>query len=176
TNPFGWTVSGPKWFHQSQIQLDHSQGYGGSPQSLRYDWPGGPRCNSDYAIISSYKAPPVSELWVEIVHKFATTFNTNTQNAGGMGTFGEDKFLLFWRPTRDRFDLINGKMARQWWSANPESPKVGGPPDCAGSNHNCVVPGLGSDMHWDDQWHVYRAHIKFNSAQGARDGVFQIWV
>jgi hypothetical protein len=31
-------------------------------------------------------------------------------------------------------------------------------------------------MHWDGQWHVYRAHIRFNTAQGMPDGVFQIWV
>ena len=175
-NPFGWTVGGPKWFHQDQLALDRGQGYGGSPQSLRYDWPGGPACRSDYAIVTSYKAPEVSELWIEAVHKFAPTFNTNTKNAGGMCEFGEYKFLLFWRPIGDRFDLVNGHLGREWWSKNPQSPAFGRPPECAGPNRSCRLPALGSDMHWDGQWHVYRFHIRFNSAQGVADGVFQVWV
>jgi len=176
SNPFGWTVSGPKWFHQEQMALDKGQGYSGSPQSLRYDWPGGPACKSDYAIVSSYRAPPVPEVWVEVVHKFATTFNTNTRSAGGSCGFGEYKFVLLWRTIGDRFDLINGHLGREWWSKNPQSPAFGHPPDCAGPNRNCRVPALGSDMHWDGQWHVYRFHIRFNSAQGVADGVYQVWV
>jgi hypothetical protein len=179
-NPYQWLISDvPRWFHQDQLALDPTEGYSGSKQSLRYDWPGagrGSACSSDYAIATSYVAPPSPEIWIEVVHKFAPTFNTNTRNVGGSCNFGAYKFLLFWRPTGDRFDLINGKLAREWWSANPETPPFGRPPECVGSNHNCRVGPLGSNMHWDGQWHVYRTHIRFNSAQGVRDGVFQIWV
>ena len=180
SNPYKWLTSDvPGWFHQEQLALDPAEGYGGSKQSLRYDWPGTGRasaCASDYAIVTNYAAPPDPEVWIEIVHKFARSFNTNTRNVGGACKFGEYKFLLFWRPSGDRFDLINGKLAREWWSANPESPPFGRPHECVGSNHNCRVAALGSDMHWDGQWHVYRVHIRFNSAQGARDGVLQLWV
>jgi hypothetical protein len=179
SNPFGWMAANPpRWFNQSRISVDTTQGYEGSRQSLRYDWRGNGRegCSKDITIATSYKAPPASEVWIEVVHKFATTFNTNVIGTGGVCKFGEYKFLLMWRPTGDRFDLINGHMGRQWWSGNPETPAFGRPPDCSGFNYNCSIPALGSNPLWDGQWHVYRVHIRFNSASGVPDGVFEIWV
>ncbi len=177
-NPFGRLANTPRWFNQSRIALDSAEGYDGSPQSLRYDWwgNGASGCGKDITIATSYKAPPVSEVWIEAVHKFATTFNTNVIGRGGACKFGEYKFLLLWRPIGDRFDLINGKLGREWWSTNPETPGFGAPPMCSGSNYNCRVPALGSNPLWDGQWHVYRVHIRFNSARGVPDGVFELWV
>src|SRR5262245_26768340 len=144
-NPFGWLVNAPHWFNQQRISLDTTEGYGTSHQSLRYNWGGNGRqgCGKDIAIATSYKAPPASELWIEVVHKFATTFNTNVIGTGGVCKFGEYKFLLLWRPTGDRFDLINGHMGRTWWSGNPENPAFGKPPNCSGFNYNCEIPALG---------------------------------
>jgi hypothetical protein len=184
SNPFGWNVTPPSWAHQEQFSW--GPGYNGSKQSLQYNWPGVDRattCGSDYAITSIYKAPQVPEVWIEFVHQYATTFNTNTTNVGGTCNFGEYKMLLLWRSVGDRFDLVNGHGGYSWWSGNPQSPYAVStsttPCSQAGSGGNCEVTALGkgtSAMRWDGQWHVYRVHIKFNSAQGVKDGVFQIWV
>jgi len=184
SNPFGWNVTPPSWAHQEQFTW--GPGYNGSKQSLQYNWPGVDRattCGSDYAITTIYKAPSVQELWMEFVHQYAATFNTNTTNVGGTCSFGEYKMLLMWRPNGDRFDLVNGHGGYAWWSGHPQSPAATDTPtqNCSGTGAggNCDVPALGtgeSAMLWDGQWHVYRVHIKFNSAQGVKDGIYQIWV
>src|SRR5262245_46731299 len=88
SDPWGWMPTAPTWFNQSQIHIDKSVLYNGH-QTLRYDWPDPPAgydpsfwCMKDIARETGYHAPDVSEMWIEIAHKFSSTFNTNKSGMG----------------------------------------------------------------------------------------------
>lgn len=181
TNPANW----PRWYHTKEMALDPNEHYGSSSQSLRYEWPV-LRCKAEHAIMLEYKPPPQREFWAEVVAKFAPTFTTSETPCGGSAY----KFVFFWRPTGDRFDLINGVNSTAWWAGNPETPGVRGGLDARGNplcgdagNRNCRVEALNNlngdppsvNRRWDGQWHVYRFHVALSSCPTCADGAYEIW-
>jgi len=101
----------------------------------------------------------------EAVHKFAPTFNTNTKTQG-MCEFGEYKFLLFWWPIGDRFDLVNGHWAASGGLRTPIAGLRPAPPSVPGPT---AVPAAGTrvgDMHWDGRGMCIGSTSGSNSAQG----------
>ncbi len=182
TNPFGWLAPSARWWHQERISF--GPGYGGSPHSLQYNWPGDipPRsqCSKDVTIETGYKLPRVREVWIEAVHKFDPTFDTN-RHCGVKGY----KFLLIWRTVGDRFALFNGFNGHEWWSSHPATHHETLRDKCSGLGFDCqlgygtgqtqflsVIPG----NLWDGQWHTYRAHIKLPNEKGEKTGVFELWI
>jgi len=198
SNPYGWQVTPATWYNQQQIHIDKQVLFEGH-QTLRYDWPGpGVRfnsagedywagCSTDPAIQASYKTPNVSEVWIEVAHRFATNFNTNATSSGGtcIGNTAGYKFLLMWRTAGDRFDLLNGLSGYNWWSAHPAVEPQAIKTVCSGIGFNCqlgygegqsqflpVIPG----PFWDGKWHIYRVHIKMPNTMGEKTGVFEMWI
>jgi len=187
-DPHDWMVSPSSWMHQERIVLDTKNTYNGHP-TLRYDWPGPAAgspwggCNTDPAISASYRMPAAREVWIEAVHKFATTWNDRGPGCG----FGEYKFLLFLR-SQDRFGMSNGHNGSTWWSSSPQSPVFNGYGtfcSTGGVGENCQW-GYGSGQvsflstmpgkQWDGQWHTIRVHIRIPAVKGNKDGIFEIWV
>ena len=124
-NPHGWQIPSPRWFNHGKLHLDPTVTYEGH-QTLRYDWSTPPTptawCMKDITRGAGYKAPDVPEMWIEIAHKFAPTFDTNKRGMGGACGVAEYKFLLFWLKTPQgghRFDVTSGMNGNQWWSAHP---------------------------------------------------------
>ena len=188
TNPLGRLANIPKWFNQRAISFTQP-GYDGSPRALTYNWwgdsPAGSQCGKDITIATSYKMPPAREVWIEVVHKFASTFNTNQKKHGGHCSVGEYKFLLLWLPNGGRFDLRNGHDGAYWWSAHPQPNSAGRPPECSGAGFSCRLgygPGQAGLLRnvpgplWDDQWHTYRIHVRLPRAKGDDDLIFRIWI
>ncbi len=188
SDPYGWMITAPTWFNQHRIRLDTQNTYNGHP-TLVYDWwgddPPGSQCNKDLVIASGYNPPQVSEVWMEFAHKFAANFNSNHTKVGGNCAVSQVKFLEMWRAF-DRLSLLNGTNGAEWWSAHPGT--GGGDPTegkCAGTSWNCAL-GYGPDQSqyrtnvpgplWDNQWHVYRMHIRFPEVKGETTGIFEIWI
>jgi hypothetical protein len=183
-------ITAPSWWNQAQIHIDRSVTYDGHP-TLRYDWPGAtatnPLCNSMMTREAGYKMPQVPEVWIEVVHKYASSFNTNHwSNPNGRCGSAQYKFLLMWRAgTGDRFGLSNGLNGRNWNSTHPTTVNQPSSAQCSGVGFNCWLGyGTGQEQYrssvpgplWDSQWHVYRAHIKLPNARGEKTGVFELWI
>ncbi len=193
SNPRGWMIgSAPSWFHQEKIFIDTQQLYNGHP-TLRYDWPGPAGgggwggCETDPAIVADYLAPNAREVWIEVAHKFRNDFNAQ---GPGCGSYGY-KFLLMWRPTGDRFDIVNGNVGK-WWSGGPQNPPYSGTAYC--DSNGCYCSGFDSNCRWgygpnqsqylpnvpgtqwDGLWHIYRVHLRISSSATTADGLFEVWV
>ena len=189
SDPFDWMITPSPWFNQYAIHIDRSVTYDGHP-TLRYDWPGAtassPLCNSMMTREAGYRLPAVTEMWIEVVHKFSTSWNTNHYtNPYGRCGVAQYKFLLMWRAgLNDRFGLSNGTNGRQWNSTHPSSSNQP-TPQCSGIGFNCILGyGTGQEQYrsvipgpqWDSNWHVYRAHIKMPNTKGEKTGVFELWI
>jgi Bacterial Ig-like domain (group 2) len=191
SDPYDWMVSAPNWYNQQEIHIDRSVTYDGHP-TLRYDWPGddgtGNECSTDLTHAAAYKTPQVHEVWIEIVHKFATTFNTNVRPAGYCGQ-GQYKFVLpFLKGVTGRIgQLLNGTWGYQWWDAHPsQTSETAYGTNCSGLGWNCRSGyGTGQEVYrqnvpttaqWDGQWHVYRFHIKMPDVQGQTTGLIEQWI
>jgi len=192
-NPHGWQIPVPRWFNQGKLHLDPTVTYEGH-QTLRYDWSTPPTptawCMKDITRGAGYKAPDVPEMWIEIAHKFAPTFDTNKRGMGGACGVAEYKFLLFWLKTSQgghRFDVTSGMNGNQWWSAHPGGPnQTAYGTNCSGVGFKCRL-GYGDGQErfrplvpktplYDGQWHVYRVHIKLPTVKGDATGVFEFWL
>jgi hypothetical protein len=186
SDPFDYMVTNiSDW----AIHLDRSVTYDGH-QSLRYDWPGASptntMCNSQLTREANYKLPNVREFWVEVVHKFATTFNTNDKKNGGYCGVSEYKFLLVrLSGVPYRFDMKNGKNGSQWWNAHPQQNNETFSATCSGIGWDCRFGyGTGQSAYassvpgplWDNQWHVYRVHIKLPASKGQNTGIAEYWI
>ena len=180
TNPSKW----PGWYHTKDITLAPGEGYDGSRQSVRYEWPVA-RCKRDYQISLEYKPPPQREFWAEVAVKFATTFTTSESECGGSAY----KMIFFFLPDSaghpgGRFDLVNGNNGSIWRASNPETPPFAGGSACEkGNNRHCRVDALNNlngdpptfNRRWDGQWHLYRFHIALSSCPTCPDGAYEIW-
>lgn len=191
SNPFGWMVSAPTWWHQEAIHIDRSVTYDGH-STLRYDWPGATatntQCNTNITREAGYKLPAVREVWFEVVHKFASNFNTNHKSNGGYCGVGEYKFVLpfltgvSYRPGQ----LTNGTNGSQWWGGHPSTVnQTAFGTSCSGIGWNCRLGyGTGQESYrpivpgplWDGQWHVYRFHIKLPAYKGEKSGILETWI
>ncbi len=194
SNPFGWQVSAPTWYNQGAIHIDRSVTYDGH-QTLRYDWPAPPSgytasywCNKQIAREADYRLPDVREVWIEVVHKFATTFNTNHTSSGGYCGTAQYKFLLpRLKGVSHRIGgMGNGTRGYQWWNAHPSSVNqtVYGT-NCSGIGWDCRMGyGTGQSIYqanvpgplWDGQWHVYRIHVKLTAYKGEKSGIVENWI
>ncbi len=191
SDPFGWMPTAPTGWNQSAIHIDRSVTYDGHP-TLRYDWSGATasntQCNKMIYRESGYYLPPAKEVWIEVVHKFKSNFNTNHKSAGGYCGTAELKFILpRLKGVSHRIgEVKNGVNGREWWAVHPHRPdqttfgsscsKIGW--DCRfgygtlQSSYLSAVPG----PLWDDQWHVYRIHIKMPAVKGESTGVIEHWI
>ena len=192
SDPWDRMITAPTWFNQEDIHIDRSVTYDGHP-TLRYDWNAPPTptywCFAGITREAGYKMPDVPEVWIEVVHKFATTFDVNTINTGGGCAAGEYKFLLVWRKytSGDRFGIINGHNGWSWWGHHPETGNetADGLTYCSGIGFNCQL-GYGTGQvayrpdvppkSWDGQWHVYRIHIKLPQVKGEKTGIHEVWM
>ena len=197
SNPWGWQSTAPDWYNQGAIHIDRSVTYNGHP-TLRYDWPAPPYgdasnwCGKDITRAAGYKLPQVKEVWLEVAHRFATTFNTNVINHGGYCPVGEYKHVLIWRSgagASNRWSVSNGTYGSMRWSAHP-SHNTQPTPNCSGIGWKCrlgyggsgtndqsqYLGNVPSSMHWDGQWHIYRFHIRLPQARGDNTGLYEIWI
>lgn len=201
SNPYGWLYKPYQvdWWHPERISIDAVNTYNGHP-TLRYDWPANTGCGGtpgeDYQITSSYRPPAQREMWVEVAHKFASTFDADPAHCGGGGGY---KFMLFWRTAGDRYDMVS---AHSWHGANPQTPASPLQPTSDGENYGCsgldghcvlgypngtwatslglidqapYLPNRPGTL-WDGQWHVWRFHLRISSSPTTRDGIYRIWL
>ncbi|MGH7628395.1 MAG: hypothetical protein ACREOF_03235 [Gemmatimonadales bacterium] len=193
SDPWDWMPGAPTWWNQDAIHIDRSVTYDGHP-TLRYDWPAPPDgdasywCGKDITREAGYRMPDVPEVWIEVVHKFAPTFNTNSTSSGGSCGVGQYKFLLIWRKwtSGDRFGLSNGTRGREWWASHAQTAgETAFGTNCSGIGWNCRLGyGTGQEQYlasvpgplWDGQWHTYRVHIKLPTVKGENTGVHEMWI
>jgi hypothetical protein len=190
SDPHNWMVTASSWMNQSSIHIDKTVTYD-SHQTLRYDWPGASSsntfCNSQIAREADYYMPTSREVWIEIVHKFATTFNTNNKIDGGYCGTTEYKMLLP-RLSGVSFrigETKNGHDGHQWWGVHPGPDQTSWGTNCSMIGFNCRLGyGTGQDIYrasvpgplWDGAWHVYRLHIKLPAYKGEKSGILEFWI
>src|SRR5262245_5771559 len=191
SDPHDWMVTASSWMNQQAIHIDKSVTYDGHP-TLRYDWPGATssntQCNSMLAREADYYLPTSREIWIEVVHKFASSFGTNQKGMGGLCGTTEYKYLL---PRLKGVSFRIGEVKAgvrgfQWWGVHPSS--VNQPLDnlnCSGIGWDCRLGyGTGQDAYrssvpgslFDGQWHVYRIHIKMPAYKGEASGILEFWI
>jgi len=190
SDPHDWMVTASSWMNQSQIHIDRSVTYDGHP-TLRYDWPGATasntQCFSQITREADYFLPSAREVWIEVVHKFATTFNTNTKSVGGYCGAGEYKFLLpRMKGVNYRLgEIKNGHNGNEWWGVHPATNQTSWGVNCSGTGWDCRMGyGPSQDVYrssvpgplWDGQWHVYRIHIKLPAYKGENSGILETWI
>jgi hypothetical protein len=191
TDPHDWMVTAASWMNQGAIHIDKSVTYDGHA-TLRYDWPGASStntmCNSQLAREADYYLPKSREIWIEVVHKFATSFNTNNKIDGGYCGTTEYKMLLP-RLSGVSFrigETKNGHSGHQWWGVHPSSTdQTSWSTNCSMIGWDCRFGyGAGQDAYrasvpgplWDGAWHVYRLHIKLPAYKGEKSGILEMWI
>jgi hypothetical protein len=137
------------------MQLDTSEGFGASSQSMRYDYPDrtlqtGSRCN-DYTIGRNLDHANLTEVWYHIVAKFASNFHTEAPAGWSCGSNPDLKWV---------FGRVNGGSGRFEWKIGTfgGSWSVGYP-----GNAEAFQTG-GASVVWDGLWHDYK--MRFRVAPG----------
>ncbi len=162
----------------SQMFLDNSTGYGGSTQSVRFDFPDrtadtASRC-ADYTIGRNIKLPTAkSELWVEIAAKYSANWTTKAPAAWSCLSNADYKFAAARVDGTGRYMLFAGTYGTGWQFGYPGNDE-GANSSVSGYYGNAAYPFTTTGNPWDGQWHVYRFHYKVGNPGAAEwwyDGV-----
>ena len=138
----------------SQVFLDQANGAAGLHQSMRYDFP--IVNQSDYTIGVNLRLPaPAQEIWVELDHKFSSTFTTMGPASGN----ADYKFFAARVNGSGRFMLFCGTYGNGWQFGYPGNDQ-GAHADVAGYYGNAAFPLSTYGTPWDGNWHAYRFHFK----------------
>jgi len=155
-------------FNIGRISLDRSVGYGGSSQSMRYDYPAG--SGRDYTISRMIDLENgTTEVWVEAVVRFSSNY---TLQGNGQGAGAALKLLhTVVRGPSGRFGL-------NFEGGDDSVVRAEGPNDAYEQLYIWPKPPTApvSSSLFDGEWHVIRHHIRLGSNDFHEfwiDGVYQ---